>query len=264
MQLKFLAAVEQKLGGKLTRVDAAYLKPRPAYDRMAHIGVHAQRQSGLNWIGVALPVGKMTVAQMCELAEIASARGDGDLRLTVWQNLLISGVPDAEVEGIKDQLTAIGLDWRANSVRTGLVACTGNRGCKFANSDTKGHALQIAEYVESRLTLDQPVNIHLTGCPNSCAQHYIGDIGLVGAKVAVGDDDQVEGYHIHVGGGFGSDAAIARLIYPDVQAEDAPQIIEGLLRAYLCRRAGPAELFFAFAQRHDVEELKRLAAEQLA
>lgn len=261
---KFLAAVEQKLGGRLTRVDAAYLKPRPAYDRMAHIGVHAQRQSGLNWIGVALPVGKMTVAQMCELAEIASARGDGDLRLTVWQNLLISGVPDAEVEGIKDQLTAIGLDWRANSVRTGLVACTGNRGCKFANSDTKGHALQIAEYVESRLTLDQPVNIHLTGCPNSCAQHYIGDIGLVGAKVAVGDDDQVEGYHIYVGGGFGSDAAIARPIYPDVQAEDAPQIIEGLLGAYLCRRAGPAESFFAFAQRHNVEELKRLAAEQLA
>ncbi len=168
------------------------------------------------------------------------------------------------MEDVKAHLTAIGLDWTANSVRAGLVACTGSRGCKFANSDTKGHALQIAEHVETRLTLDQPVNIHLTGCPNSCAQHYIGDIGLVGAKVAVGEDDQVEGYHIHVGGGFGNDAAIAQLIYSDVTAEDAPRRVEGLLQAYLAHRADPAESFYAFAQRHDVEGLKRMAEEALA
>ena len=261
---KFLAAVEEKLGGRLTRIEATHVKPRPAYDRLAHIGVHPQKQPGLNWVGVAIAVGKMTAAQMRVIAAVAREAGDGDIRLTVWQNLLISGVPDAKVEDVKAHLTAIGLDWTANSVRAGLVACTGSRGCKFANSDTKGHALQIAEHVETRLTLDQPVNIHLTGCPNSCAQHYIGDIGLVGAKVAVGEDDQVEGYHIHVGGGFGNDAAIAQLIYSDVTAEDAPRRVEGLLQAYLAHRADPAESFYAFAQRHDVEGLKRMAEEALA
>ncbi len=258
---KFLGAVEEKLGSKLVRIDAAQLKPRPAYDRLAHVGIHPQKQPGLNWIGVALPVGKLTAAQMHVVAAIAREAGDGDIRLTVWQNLLISGVPDAKVADVKARLKATGLDWTANAVRAGLVACTGNRGCKFANSDTKGHALAIAEHVEERLTLDQPVNIHLTGCPHSCAQHYIGDIGLVGVKIAKGDDEQVEGYHIHAGGGFGSDATIAQLIYPDVKAEDAPARVEGLLKAYLAHRAGADESFYAFTRRHGAQTLKRLADE---
>jgi ferredoxin-nitrite reductase len=146
-------------------------------------------------------------------------------------------------------------------VRAGLVACTGSRGCKFAAADTKGHALAIAEHVDARLTLDQPVNIHVTGCHNSCAQHYIGDIGLIGAKVAVGEDgDTVEGYDVHVGGGFGHEAGIGRLIYRDVKAEDAPERIEGLLRAYLGHRADTAESFHAFTNRHDIDALKAMSA----
>ena len=94
---KFLAAVEEKLGWKLQRAPAEAVKPRPAFDRSAHIGVHAQKQAGLNWIGVVFPVGKITVAQMRGLAKIAHDLGDGDIRLTVWQNLLISGVPDDKV-----------------------------------------------------------------------------------------------------------------------------------------------------------------------
>ncbi|HEX2134777.1 MAG TPA: NirA family protein [Microvirga sp.] len=261
---KFLAAVEETLGAKLARIGGEHVKARPAYDRQAHVGVHPQKQPGLNWVGVVLPVGKMTSAQMRVIAAIAREAGDGDIRLTVWQNLLISGVPDAKVEDVKAHLTAVGLDWTTNSVRAGLVACTGNRGCKFANADTKGHALAIAEHVETRLDLDQSVNIHLTGCPNSCAQHYIGDIGLVGAKVAVGEDDQVEGYHLHVGGGFGSEAAIARLVYPDVRAEDAPRHVEGLLKAYLAHRADASESFHVFANRHDPDALRRMAEEALA
>jgi ferredoxin-nitrite reductase len=257
---KFLAAVEDRLGARLTRLDGAHVKPRPAYDRMSHIGFHPQKQPGLNWLGVAMPVGKMTCAQMRVLAAVAREAGDGDIRLTVWQNLLISGVPDTRVADVQAHIEAAGLDWSANAVRAGLIACTGSRGCKFANSDTKGHALAIAERVEARLALDQPINIHLTGCPNSCAQHYIGDIGLIGAKVAVGEDDQVEGYHIHAGGGFGSDASVAKLIYSDVRAEDAPRMVEGLLQAYLAHRAD-GESFHSFANRHEVEALKRMAAD---
>lgn len=260
---KFLAAVEETLGTKLTRIDGAHLKPRPPCDRLAHIGVHPQKQAGLNWIGVVLPVGRLTAQQMRVIAAVAREVGDGDIRLTVWQNLLLSGVPDAKVDDATAHLAAIGLDWKAHSVRAGLVACTGNRGCKFANSDTKTHALEIARHLEGRLTLDTPVNIHLTGCPNSCAQHYIGDIGLLGVKVAAGEDDAVEGYHIFVGGGFGNDAAIGKQIYSDVRAEETPQRVEGLLKAYLAHRSGAAESFRAFAARHDAEALRRFAEEAL-
>jgi ferredoxin-nitrite reductase len=262
---KFLDAVEQKLGWKLTRLDATHVKSRRPYDRLAHIGVHAQKQPGLNWIGVVLPVGKMMADQMRDLAAIARDLGDGDIRLTVWQNLLISGIADDKIDDAKRRIESSGLDWQSSMVRAGLVACTGNRGCKFALSDTKGHGAEIVDYIEPRLALDQPVNIHLTGCPNSCAQHYIGDIGLLAAKVAIGNDDddgdQVEGYHIHVGGGFGGDARIARLIYENVTAEDTPQYVERLLAAYMKHRESADETFYIFANRLEIDELKRMADE---
>jgi len=252
---KFIEAVEARLGRKLTRVDAAFIAPRPPHDRLAHIGVHAQKQPGLNWIGVVLPIGKLTTAQMRALAEIARECGDGDIRLTVWQNLLVSGIPDARVAESLARIEACGLSARANGVRAGLVACTGNTGCKFALSDTKGHALGLAAELDA-LALDQPVNIHLTGCPNSCAQHYIGDIGLVGVKVALGEDEEVEGYNVVVGGGFGSEARIGRELFRDVKATDLPSLIRRMLEAYLARRASPQESFHAFTGRHDIKALK--------
>ena len=256
---RFLAAVEEKLGMGLQRCDAAFVAPRPAYDRLGHIGVHRQRQPGLNYLGVVLEAGRLSTDQMRALAEIARRHGDGDIRLTVWQNLLISGVRDEDVAGVAASVKAIGLDTKASTVRAGLVACTGSFGCKFANADTKRNGNEIVAHIEPRVPMDQPINVHLTGCPNSCAQHYIGDIGLIGVKVPVGDDDTVPGYHIHVGGGFGTDASIAKMIYPDTRAEDAPARIEGLLKAYLAHRAEPGESFHAFANRHEVEALKSLA-----
>ena len=256
---KVVAMVEEKLGRTLDRVPAEALLPRPAFDRAAHIGVHAQKQRGLNWIGVVLPVGRMTAAQMRGLAEVARDLGDGDIRLTVWQNLLISGVPSDKVAAAQAQIAALGLSTSTNSIRAGLVACTGNVGCKFAASDTKRHAEEIARWCETRLELDGPVNIHLTGCHHSCAQHYIGDIGLLACKVQTSEDgDTVEGYHIHVGGGFGPDAAIAPELYRDIKAEDAPRTVERILKAYLAHRASPQESFLAFTRRHEVDALRAL------
>ncbi len=261
---KFLVEVETVLGSPFTRIDAAHIPARPPYDRLGHVGVHAQRQPGLNWIGIVLPTGKLSCDQMRALAEISHALGDGDIRLTVWQNLLISGVPDAKLDDAKARIEATGLGWQTSALRAGLIACTGNRGCKFAASDTKGHALAIADHCDPRVTLDQPINIHLTGCHNSCAQHYIGDIGLIGAKVTINEEgDQVEGYHLHVGGGYGTDAAIAQLLYSDLKAEDVPARVEGLLKAYLGHRADPNEGFAAFARRHDLERLRTLAAAEI-
>ena len=257
---RFLVAVEDALGRKLARVDAKHVAPRAAHDRLAHMGVHAQRQPGLNWIGVWTPLGKITCAQMRDLADVARAFGDGDVRLTVWQNLLLSGVPDAQVEAACAAIHAAGLSTSVSNLRAGLVACTGSTGCKFAASDTKGDALRIADHVDARMSVDLPVNIHLTGCHHSCAQHYIGDIGLIGAKVTVNDEgDQVEGYHLHVGGGFGAQGAIGRLLQSDLRASDAPKAVEALLRAWTVHRIDASESFQAFTARHDIETLKQLA-----
>jgi ferredoxin-nitrite reductase len=258
---KFLTLVEEKLGRALTRVAAGALKPRPPQDRSAHVGVHPQKQKGLSWIGVVLPVGKLTGPQMRGIANIAADLGDGELRLTVWQNLLISGVPDDKIALAEAAIAALGLSTKATSIRAGLIACTGNVGCKFAASDTKRHAEAIAQWCEARVALDGPINIHLTGCHHSCAQHYIGDIGLLACKVAISDEgDTVEGYHVLVGGGFGADAALARDAYRDVKAEDAPHVVERMLKAYLAHRSAPAETFLAFTRRHEIDQLKAMFA----
>jgi ferredoxin-nitrite reductase len=257
---KFLIAVEDRLGRKLVRAPADAVAVRPRFDRMAHIGTHAQKQPGLNWIGVVLPVGKLTCDQMRGLARIAQDLGDGDIRLTVWQNLLISGVRDENVALATAAIETLGLAVKASQIRAGLIACTGNAGCKFAASDTKRHAAEIGDWCETRVPVETPLNIHLTGCHHSCAQHYISDIGLLAAKVPAGsDDDTVEGYHLYAGGGFGPDADIGQEVYRDVKAEDAPKTVEKLLKAYLANRVSAEETFLTFSRRHDGEALRNLA-----
>jgi ferredoxin-nitrite reductase len=257
----FLGLVEEKLGAKLTRIPPEAVAARPAPDRTAHIGVHPQKQAGLNWIGVVLPVGKLTGDQMRGLARIAQDLGDGDIRLTVWQNLLISGVPADKVALAEAAIEAIGLTTKASSIRAGLVACTGNVGCRFAASNTKKHAEDIATWCEARVELDGPVNIHLTGCHHSCAQHYIGDIGLIACKVPVSEEDTVEGYHVLVGGGSGPDAMLARELFRDVKADECPAIVERMLRTYMTERASGDETFFLFTKRHDDAALQSVFAE---
>ena len=262
---KFLAAVEARLGTPLTRIEAQHVAPRPEPDRLAHLGVHPHKQQGLNWIGLVLPVGKMMAAQMRDIAAVSRDLGDGDIRLTVWQNILISGIPDAKVDDALARIASMGLSAKPTAIRAGLVACTGAPKCKFGASNTKDTAELIAAHVESRLELDSPVNIHLTGCHHSCAQHYIGDIGLIGAKVPINDDgDTVEGFNILVGGGTGTNAKMARELMTNVKNEDTPTAVENLLRAYLANRSDPQELFFSFANRHDVEALRRMMDEATA
>jgi ferredoxin-nitrite reductase len=256
---KFLVAVEEKLGRQLTRVAAEAVAPRPVFDRLAHIGVHPQKQSGLNWIGVALKLGRLSPEQMRGLAKLSADFGDGDIRLTVWQNLLLSGVRDQDVETVVKRVEALGLSTQTSVVRAGLVACTGATGCRFANAHTKENADAIGSWCDERITLDRPVNIHLTGCHHSCAQHYIGDIGLIGARVPINEEgDTVDGYHVLVGGGFGPEGAMARELLQNVKAEDAPKSVEQILKAYMSNRTSAEETFVSFAKRNDVEKIKQM------
>jgi ferredoxin-nitrite reductase len=193
------------------------------------------------------------------LAGIARELGDGDIRLTVWQNLLISGVASENLATATARIEALGLAIAANAVRSGLVACTGNTGCKFAASDTKRHAEEIARWCDTRIALDTPVNIHLTGCHHSCAQHYVSEIGLLACKVQANEEaDAVEGYHIYIGGGFGPNAALGRELYRDVVAEDVPGTVGRILKAYLAHRASRDENFLTFSRRHDIDALKAM------
>ncbi len=254
---KFLAEVERELGRTLTRLPLDACAPRGPVQKHGHIGIHRQRQPDLCYIGVALPVGRLTAEQMRGLADVAERHGSGDIRLTVWQNLLISDIPESQVAAASAAIQQLGLAVTASAVRGALVACTGNTGCKFSATDTKGQALLLAEHLERCVPLDQPVNIHLTGCPNSCAQHYVGDIGLLGVKVG---EEMIEGYTVLLGGGAGSERSLAREIYREVPMAELPETIERLLRAYLVHRRDPAESFHDFAARHSVEALQALSA----
>ena len=256
----FIAEVEKEHGAPLRRAAGAEVAPRPMADKGGHIGVYAQKQAGLNYLGLVLPVGRLTSGQMRGLAEISQRFGSGTLRLTVWQNLLVSDVADRDVGICIAAINALGLGIEASAIRRGLVACTGNAGCKFSASNTKGHALRLADYLEMRVAVDLPINIHLTGCHHSCAQHYVGDIGLLACKVEQGEES-VEGYHVYIGGGAASTAeqAMAREYAQSVAFDDLPPLLERLLAAWLAHRQAPGESFFRFCRRHEIAELRELA-----
>jgi ferredoxin-nitrite reductase len=252
---KFMAEVEKELPFVPLRLPFETCASRAPAVKHAHIGIHAQRQPGLSYAGIVLRAGRIDAKDMRGLADIAAALGSGTVRLTVWQNLILSDIPNERVAELEARVAALGLGTKASGVRGGLVACTGNTGCKFSATDTKGQAMIIADYLDRRIALDQPVNIHLTGCPNSCAQHYVGDIGLVGIKVG---EELIEGYTIVVGGGAGTERTLAREIYANVPMADVPERLERMLAAYLAHRCDASESFHDFTVRHGIDDLKRL------
>ncbi len=256
---KFLHETQRLLAFPLVRFSLEHCEPRRASVKHGHIGVYRQREPGKNYIGVVIPVGIVTTKQMRRLAELAQNYGSGHIRLTPWQNLIIPDVSDGFVETVKRQLVRIGLHHEASNVLGGLVACTGNQGCKWSSTDTKGQAVELGKYLQQRLTLDQPLNIHFTGCPNSCAQHYMGDIGLQGVKTQMGGAS-VEGYNIVFGGGVGQDQAVAKQVFTGIPFEQVPRLLEKALRVYHAQRQGH-ESFAAFTRRHEVKILQEIFSE---
>lgn len=253
---KFVARTEKLLAFPLIRVPASACEPRRPVDRAAHIGVHPQSQPGLHYIGVSVPVGRLPVDQMLALAAIAESFGSDELRLTVWQNLIVPNIPTAKLEAAKAAILAAGLSFEAGTVMSGTVACTGNKGCRYAATDTKEHAVTLANILDSRFNIVQPVNLHVTGCPHSCAQHYVGDIGLMGVKVG-GE----EGYQVVIGGGSDSDQGIARELIPAIRFCDLPPVMEQLFDAYTTQR-NEEESFLSFTRRHTIAELHSFCAIQ--
>ena len=250
---KFIDETQKKLAFPLMRLPLAACEPRPPVEKHSWLGARRQHQSGLNSLGVGVPVGRLSARQMHAIADLATNYGRGEIRLTVWQNLIIPHLTDAFVETVKRNVVRLGLFHEASAATGGIIACTGNKGCKYSGADTKASGVALFKHLQSRVSISAPVNIHFTGCPHSCAQHYCGDIGFVGTK----HTDGSEAYHVVLGGGMDHEQGIGREIFRAVRASEVNELVERFLKTYETRKAS-GETFVQWTRRHSVKELQEI------
>ena len=249
-----LEAIEAKLGYKLdpSPVDQDVV-PDDVY--RDHIGVTPQLQPGLSAVGASVMGGRLSGDQLIQLADLAEEFGDGQLRATIMQNIILVNVPNARTRDLVHRLGEIGLHVEVTPFWRGAIACTGTEFCKLAIAETKAFSKWLTSEMEDRLPgFDQQIKLHVTGCTNSCGQSWIADIGLEGKKIKK-DGVMVDAFYFCVGGAVGKYAAIARQIGYRAAAEDCPEAIERLLRAYLAAR-NPGEDLRAYFSRTDDESLR--------
>ncbi|AIE74568.1 MULTISPECIES: ferredoxin--nitrite reductase [unclassified Synechocystis] len=198
------------------------------WDKRDHLGVHPQKQAGLNYVGLHVPVGRLYASDFFEFARLADTYGSGEVRLTVEQNLILVNVPDDKL----DQLLAEPLltKFRVNphNLQRSVVSCTGAQFCKFALIETKNRALAMVDALEKELTVPQPVRIHWTGCPNSCGQPQVADIGLMGTKVRK-DGKTVDGADVYLGGKVGKDARLGTCVHKSIPCDELQPLLAQIL-----------------------------------
>jgi ferredoxin-nitrite reductase len=196
-----------------------------------HIGVYRQRQPGLNYVGLKTPVGRVTANQLDDLARLAERYGQGELRFTASQDVLLPHVPDARLGDLTQEPLLKELPYNPSEVRRGLVSCTGTDFCNLALIDTKTRAMALAREFEKHVGKTRPIAVRWSGCPASCGNHHTADIGLQGCKVRV-DGKVVDGVHVFVGGRGGSDPRVGARIMEDVPCDELPQVLERLVRFF--------------------------------
>jgi sulfite reductase (ferredoxin) len=254
----FLREVEQRLGFKL---DPAVPEEVPADVFRDHTGVHPQKQPGLFYVGAAVLGGRITPEQLRVAANLAERYGTGELRATNTQNLVIVNVPREKIQAVALSLETAGLHVAASTFWRGAVACTGSEFCKLAITETKAFTRWLVEDLEERLPgFDQQLKLNVTGCPNSCGQHRIADIGLEGKKVKA-DGRLQDAYYFCLGGAVGEHAGFGRPVGYRCPASEVPEAIERLLRGYLAERNAGENLRQFFA-RHSEGNLRALLAGQ--
>ncbi|MGA1980967.1 MAG: nitrite/sulfite reductase [Acidobacteriaceae bacterium] len=258
-----LEAIEAKLGCKLDPSPVSEdVVPDDVY--RDHVGITPQLQPGLSSVGASVLRGRLSGDQLIQLADLAEQYGDGNLRATIMQNIVLVNVPNAKTRDLIHALGEIDLQVESSPFWRGAIACTGTEFCKLAIAETKAFSKWLVSEMEDRLPgFDQQIKLHVTGCTNSCGQSWIADIGLEGKKIKK-DGKMVDAFYFCVGGAVGKYAAIARQIGYRAAAEDCPEAIERLLRAYLADRR-PGEDLRAYFARHDDENLRaQLAGTVLA
>ena len=256
---QFLAEIENRLGYKL---DPAVDEAIPDDILRDHAGIHPQKQFGLSYVGATVLRGRLTGDQLAAAAELANRFGTGDLRLTVMQNLIFLNVPSHRAAELARELEQIGLHVQGSQFWRGGIACTGTEFCKLAITETKGFLRWLVDEMEVRLPqFDQQLRLHVTGCPNSCGQHWIADIGLEGKKVKH-EGQQTDAYYFCVGGSVGKHAGVARPVGFRTPAHLVPEALERLLRKYLVEREAGENLRAWFGRNTDAELRAALAGEE--
>lgn len=253
---RFLEELQTQIGFSL---DPAEPEEVPADIHRDHVGIHPQKQSGLSFVGASVLRGRITPKQLRTAADLAERFADGQVRTTTMQNLLIVNIPDRNASSVAHELELAALPVQASVFARGTVACTGSEFCKLALTETKGFARWLTQELEERLPgFEDELKLHITGCPNSCGQHWIADIGIEGKKLKV-DGQMVDAYYFCVGGSVGQLASIARPVGYRCAASDVPDAIERLLVGFESRRE-PGENLRRFFARHSNEEIRTLLA----
>ncbi len=222
---QFRSEVENQLGWKL---EAEAEKDEFDWEKRDHIGIYPQKQTGLNYVGLHIPVGRLYAQDMFDLARIAEVYGSGEIRLTVEQNVIIPNVPDSRLEALLAEPLLERFSINPASLTRALISCTGAQFCNFALIETKNQAVATIQELEAELTLPCTVRIHWTGCPNSCGQPQVADIGLMGTKVRK-DGKAVEGVDLYMGGKVGKDAQLGSCIQKGIACEDLKPVLRDLL-----------------------------------
>lgn len=254
----FLSEVETILGYKL---DPSVDEVIPETAQREHLGIHPQKQSGLDFVGVAVPGGELSGSQLLELARLAEYYGSGDIRFSVGQNLVIPNVLRSASYELAKALESIDLAVESSPFRRGIVSCTGPIFCKMGIAETKLFSSQLIAELERRLpNFADSLKINVTGCGNGCAHHHVSDIGLEGRKIKQ-DGKMIDGFSFRIGGALGKEAGLARTIGYQCPAQDVSPAIERLLRGYAdAHREG--EDLHAFLARSTDEEVRRFLTGQ--
>jgi len=252
----FLAALQSRLGYSL---DPAEPNQPPPQVHRDHLGVVPQKQPGQFSIGASVIRGRVTPAQLTLAADLAERYGDGHVRNTPMQNLLLINIPKAHVSTVTNELTSAGLPVESSSFTRGTVACTGSEFCKLALTETKSYARWLTEQLEDRFpNYQEQLRLHITGCPNSCGQHWIADIGIEGKKIK-SNGKMIDAYYFCVGGSVGQIATIARPVGYRCPADEVPNAIARLLD-YFHEEREPNETLQKFLARYSTESLRNVLA----
>jgi precorrin-3B synthase len=253
---RFRAAVEERLGRQLRRAPEPEAEPVATRDR-THLGVHPQKD-GRFYVGVSFVGGRTSGSGLRRLASLAEQFGSGRVRATNTQNIILLDVPAANLPRLKAELDRDGFVYAPSWARRAVIACTGIQFCKLAVSETKNHAERLTDYLERTLDLEDPVRISVTGCPNSCGQHHICDIGLEGAVTTV-DGVKREAFQLFLGGGVGAIESFGRRVGVRIPSEILPETLGRLLSTFKERRHA-GETFQEFCRRHTNEEIAEFLA----
>ncbi|QSV53082.1 MAG: precorrin-3B synthase [Dolichospermum sp. UKL201] len=232
---EYLHQVQKNLNPDILKITKTPLRAFAPMREKTHIGTHSQRQTGLYYIGIVLPLGRLETWQIRGLANIAKRYGDSNIRLTPWQNLLLTDIPQNQISEVEQEITNLGLNSSPTDIKSFLVACSGKRGCATAATETKDDALNLVKYLDSLMILDSSVNIHFSGCSKSCAQHTQADITLLGITT------ETPGYQVYV---------LGHLLYEYVTIAKIPILILEMLAVYQKQRLNLQETFGQFIQRH--------------